>query len=236
LASVTRHLLHRLLNAVAAVGIVVASLWPATGAAQTTTPTPTTTPATTVRPTTTRPVATTTRAVTSTTAHHAPDEGRFNVTPRSGAPGATIRITDVVPSCPVPAGATVLVAIGMGNGRGYGSHIFATASTNAEGGWGGTVNVPNIPSGAYEIYASCFIQLPGQYDDEILLPYGGPTFVVTGSPISSLTPTSIAAEPASKRSERSPWLVLGIVVAAVVGLAAVIYAMVMRSRVSHGRS
>jgi hypothetical protein len=226
---------HFILAAIAASALSAIVLAPPAGAARQTPNPTTTTPATTVAPATTvRPTTPTTGAITSTTVA-APDEGRFNITPRAGNPGVTIRISDVVPKCPTPAGKTVLVAIGMGSGRAYGSHIIATASIAADGSWGGTVNVPNIPSGTYEMYASCFVQHPGQYDDELLLPYSGPTFVVTNSAVpSSTSTTSIVAEAASKKSDTSPWLALGVVAAIVVALAAIIYAFIMRSRLSHG--
>jgi hypothetical protein len=229
---------HRVLAAAAASALSAIVLAAPAGAARQT-PTPTTTvPATTttVAPTTTvLPTTPTTRLSTPTTVV-APDEGRFTVAPRSGNPGTTIRISNVVPRCPTPPNKTVLVAIGMGSGRAYGSHIIATASTAADGSWGGTVTVPdNLPSGTYEMYASCFVQHPGQYDDEHLLPYSGPTFTVTNSTVTTNTSsTAIDGETASKKSDRNPWLALGIVVAVVLGLAAIIYAFIMRSRLSHG--
>ena len=230
---------QRLRKAAAAAGIgfgfLMIGVGPVGAQSTTTSAPPPTTPATTAAPpTTAAPAPTTTRPVTSTTKPPEPDAGSFAITPTVGPVGSSFRIRDVNPRCPMPAGKAVQVAIGMGNGRTYGSHIIATVSPDATGSWGGFITVPGIPSGVYEMYASCFVPHPGPYDDELLLIYNGPSFTVASSSASTTPSTSIAPALAAAKSDSTPW-VIGAIVAGVVALAAIIYAFVMRSRTRHRR-
>ena len=185
----------------------------------TTTPTAVTT-TTTTRPatTTTRPASTTTRGpTTTTTTRPAPVANlAFQVSPTEGPVGSQVQLSSVN-ACRGKGNFYVLASIGP--------YRLGSGPADDVGNWRLTLTVPQVPTGTYRLTATCLLSRNGV--DENAGIYTGPLFVVMpgqGPP----EPTTPAAN--TSEGDDNTALIIGLIVAVVVAIAALIWALTLRSK------
>jgi hypothetical protein len=192
----------------ALVAVVIALTWNWAAQAQTTTSEQTTS--------TTRASTSTTRASTSTsrpsstttTTRKPPNRLTFTASPSIASPGTNITVASVNP-CTSKGNLYVLLSIGQ--------FRLGSGAPDSSGNWRFTVVVPQVNVGTYGLSATCLVSRNGV--DENAGIYVGPEFTVTqgsGPP----PPTT----PESHSSSSNTALVIGLIVAIVVALAAIGYA------------
>ncbi len=199
--------------AVASVALLISSGVAWRAGAQTTTPQTTQpTTATTVAPTspTTRPAPTTSRpaSTTTTTSRKAPTRLTFTASSTEGSPGTSITVASVSP-CRGTGSFYVLLSVGP--------YRLGSGPADNNGNWRFNVSVPQVPVGTYGLGATCLISRNGV--DENAGIYIGPDFTVTagaGGPSEPTTPDA--------HKSGSTGLLIGLIVAVVVALAAIAYA------------
>jgi hypothetical protein len=202
-------------------GLVVVVGWAFGARAQTTTA-PTTN--TTARVTTTTHLGTTTTrpgasSTTSTTRRPAPVQRlAFQANPTEGPPGTSITVQSIN-ECKGVGNFYVLLSIG--------SFRLGSGPANNVGAWKFSVTVPQIPAGSYGLAATCLISRNGV--DENAGIYTGPEFSVAAS--SGQAPTEPTTPAANKSSgSDNTGLLIGLIAASVIAVAAIIWALALRSR------
>lgn len=199
------------LGAFLGVVLVLSGTWVAH--AQTTSePTTTTSRAT----STTRVVTSTSRpsSTTTTTTRKPTTRLTFTASPTVGSPGTNITVQSVNP-CRGTGNFYVLLSIGpsrLGSGP---------ADTN--GNWRFTVAVPQLTPTIYGLAATCLVSRNGV--DENAGIYVGPDFTVTAGSGGPPEPTT----PDAHKSDNTA-LIIGLIVAAVIAIAAIAYAIWLRRK------
>ena len=192
--------------------VVVAGGWGWAAHAQTTTE-PTTT-STRLETSTTRPATTTSaRPSSTTTTTRRTTRLTFTATPAIGAPGTNITVASASP-CTHTGNLYVLLSIGQ--------FRLGSGAPDAAGNWRFTVVVPQVNPGTYGLAATCLVSRNGV--DENAGIYVGPDFVVTQG--SGPPPPNT---PEAHKSDNTA-LIIGLIVAVVVAIAAIAYALWLRSK------
>jgi hypothetical protein len=200
----------------ALVAVVIALTWSWAAQAQTTTSGQTT--STTGASTSTTRAATTTSRVssTTTTTRRSPNRLTFTASPSIGSPGTNITVASVNP-CTSTGNLYVLLSIGQ--------FRLGSGAPDSSGHWRFTVVVPQLNVGTYGLTATCLVARNGV--DENAGIYVGPEFTVTqgsGGPQPPTTPDTHSS------SSSNTALVIGLIVAIVVSLAAVGYAIYQHNK------
>lgn len=197
---------------VALLAVVVAGGWSWAAHAQTTTE-PTTT-STRLETSTTRAATTTSaRPSSTTTTTRRTTRLTFTATPAIGAPGTNIAVASTAP-CTATGNLYVLLSIGQ--------FRLGSGAPDSAGNWRFNVVVPQVNPGTYGLAATCLVSRNGV--DENAGIYVGPDFVVTqGS--GPAPPTT----PEAHKSDNTA-LIIGLVVAVVIAIAAIAYALWLRSK------
>jgi len=198
----------------ALLAVVVAGGWGWAASAQTTTE-PTTT-------TTTRPATTTTRAATTTsskpsstttTTRRPTTRLTFTASPAIGAPGTNITVASTAP-CTHTGNLYVLLSIGQ--------FRLGSGAPDSAGNWRFTVVVPQVNPGTYGLAATCLVSRNGVAENAGI--YGGPDFVVTQG-----TGPQPPVTPEAHKTDNTA-LIIGLIVAVVIAIAAIAYALWLRSK------
>ena len=196
-------------------GALIAVTWNGAARAQTTTtPTTNTTNAAT---STTRAVTSTSRASTTTTTRRL-NRLTFTASPAVGSPGTHITVASVNP-CTHTGNLYVLLSLGQ--------FRLGSGAPDSSGHWRFTVVVPQVNAGTYGLSATCLVSRNGV--DENAGIYVGPEFTVTQG---SGPPPPTTPEVHESSSSSTP-LVIGLIVAVVIAIAAIAYAIWLRRK--HGK-
>ena len=195
-------------------GALIAVTWNGVARAQTTTaPTTNTTNTTNAATSTTRAVTSTSRAPTTTTTRRL-NRLTFTASPTVAAPGSKITVASVNP-CTHTGSLYVLLSLGQ--------FRLGSGAPDSSGHWRFTVVVPQVNVGTYGLSATCLVSRNGV--DENAGIYVGPEFTVTqgsGPP----PPTT----PEVHESSNNTPLVIGLIVAVVIAIAAIAYAISLRRK------
>ena len=197
-------------------GAVLALTWTWAAQAQTTTQGTTATTATTRASTSTsRPATSTSRPASTTTTTTRKPVTRlvFAASPTVGSPGTNITVNSVNP-CIGKGKFYVLLSIGPNR--------LGSGPADTVGNWRFTVTVPQVNPGTYGLAATCLISRNGV--DENAGIYVGPDFTVTegSGPPPPTTPTA--------NKSANTWLIIGLIVAVVIAIAAIIWALYLRNK------
>jgi len=180
--------------------------------AQTTTQSPTTTEPST---STTRVVTSTSRAsTTTTTTRRAPNRLTFTASPAAGPPGTNVTVSSVNP-CTNTGNLYVLLSIGQ--------YRLGSGAPDSSGNWRFTVAVPQVNPGTYGLSATCLVSRNGV--DENAGIYTGPEYTVTAGSGGPAEPTTPSAHGTDNTA-----LIIGLIVAVVVAIAAIAYAIWLRRK------
>lgn len=199
----------------ALIAVVVALGWGWAAHAQTTT-VPATTSTTHASTSTTRAATSTSRpsGTTTTTTRKPTTRLTFTASPAVGSPGTNITVSSVN-QCKGTGNFYVLLSIGPNR--------LGSGPADSVGNWRFTVTVPAIAPGTYGLAATCLVSRNGV--DENAGIYVGPDFTVTpgsGGPPEPTTPTAHESDNTA--------LLIGLIVAVVIAIAAIAYALWLRSK------
>ena len=194
-------------------GVIIALTWSWAAHAQSTSTSTSSTQASTP---TTRVVASSSSkpsSTTTTTSRRPPNRLTFTASPAAGAPGANITVASVNP-CTHTGNLYVLLSIGQ--------FRLGSGAPDSSGNWRFTVVVPQINVGSYGLSATCLVARNGV--DENAGIYTGPEFTVSQG--SGPPPPST---PEVHKTDNTA-LIIGLIVAAVVAVAAIAYAIYLRRK------